>query len=137
HETSNHAAFSCTVLTVWLPTRTTGNQNHMKNRKALAERIADGIRNGDERRWGTLDDLWRLYGLTRSTGYYLIAEGKIKSRLVRFAHSRGTGRRLIDMRTVERFLQSCPTSPAKNISRRMRNAALRSAAARSGKGGHR
>jgi hypothetical protein len=96
----------------------------MKNEKTKA--LADE----GEIRWGTLDDLTRLFGLTRSAGYYLIAEGKIKSRLVRFKHSHGTGRRLIDMRSVEAFLDACPITPTKGVSRRMRNAALRSAAVR-------
>ena len=107
----------------------------MKNK--LAKPIADGIRNGDDQRWGSLDDLERLYGLSRAVGYYLIAENKIKSRLIRFKGSRGTGRRLIDLRTVESFLDSCPVMTTKGISRRMRNAAFRSAAARSVKGVHR
>ena len=106
----------------------------MKLKNKLAKQIADGVRNGDDQRWGTFDDLERLYGLSRSVGYYLIAENKVKSRLIRFKGSRGTGRRYIDLRTVEFFLDSCPVTTTKGITRRMRNAAMRSAAVRSAKG---
>ena len=101
-----------------------------KTKTKLEKQIADGIRDGSGQRWGPLDDLTRLYGITRSAAYHLIAEGKIKSRLVRFKHSRGTGRRFIDLRSVEAFLDACPITPTKGVSRRMRNAALRSVAVR-------
>ena len=100
----------------------------MKNK--LAKQIADGVRNGDDQRWGSFEDLERLYGITRSAGYFLIAEGRIKSRLIRFHGSKGTGRRLVEFRSVEAFLDSCPVTPTKGVSRRTRNAALRSAAVR-------
>ena len=108
----------------------------LKNRELLAEQLDRdyGERYGDQR-WGTFDDLERLYGLNRSVGYYLISEGEIKSRLIRFKGSRGTGRRLIDFKSVETFLDSCPTATTKGITRRMRNAAMRSAAVRSAKRG--
>jgi hypothetical protein len=106
------------------------NQNHMTKTK-LEKQIADGIANGEWQRWGTMDDLERLYGLARSMGYYLLSEGKIKSRLIRIRGSKGTGRRLIDLRSVERFIENCPVTPTKSVSRRTRNAGLRSAAVRS------
>jgi len=108
-----------------------------KTKTKLEKQIADGIRHGDDMRWGMFDDLERLYRITRSAAYYLIAEGKIKSRLIKFQGSKGTGRRLIDLRSVEAFLDSCPTTPTKGISRRMRNAAIRSAAARAAFNGRR
>ena len=101
----------------------------MKNK--LAKQIAD---NGDERRWGTLEDIERIFGFSRSTTYYLISENKIKSRLIRFAGSKGTGRRLVSLRSIDAWLESQPVATTKNISRRMRDAALRSAAVRSAKG---
>ena len=96
----------------------------MKHRTKLAKQIADAIRNGDDKKWGPLDDLEWLYGITRSAGYYLIAEGKIKSKLIKFRGSHGTGRRLVDFRSVESFLDSCPTKPTKAVSLRTRRAAL-------------
>ena len=107
----------------------------MKNKTKLATQIADGVRNGDDQRWGSLDALERLYDITRYAAYDLIAEGKIKSRLIRFKGSKGTGRRLVDFRSVEAYLDSCPVTTTKGISRRMRHAALCSAAARSVKRG--
>ena len=104
--------------------------NRMKTKTKLEKRIADGIRNGDDKRWGSLDELEHLYGITRSCGYFLIAEGKIKSRLIRFKHSKGTGRRLVDFRSVEAFLDSCPTDPTQGISRRMRTTAITGVAMR-------
>ena len=98
----------------------------MKNDKTKA------LANEGEKRWGTLDDLTRLYAITRSSAYFLISEGRIKSRLIRFKHNRGgTGRRLVDLRTVEEFLDSCPTRPTRGISRRMRTTAITGIAMRS------
>ena len=97
----------------------------MKTEKTKA--LAD---EDEKRRWGTLEDLEHLYAISRFTAYYLIAEGKIKSRILRFKYSRGTGRRFVNFASVEKFLDQCPVVPTKGVSRRMRNAAIRSAAVR-------
>jgi hypothetical protein len=66
--------------------------------------------------WGRLPDMRRCFGIKRSTAYLLINEGKIRSKLVRLAHSR-TGTRLIDFASVRDFLNGSPERPTAEISK--------------------
>jgi hypothetical protein len=87
----------------------------------------------DEILWGTFRDLERKYSIPRSSGYVLISEGLIRSKLIRHKKQRGCGRRLIDMRSVEEFLNGCPEKPTAAVRRRMLKRALASADARAAK----
>src|SRR5260370_36997103 len=81
----------------------------------------------DEILWGTFDDLERKYSIPRSSGYVLISEGLIRSKLIRHKEQRGCGRRLIGMRHVEAFVNECSlNSPAAGC-REMLSRALPSA----------
>jgi hypothetical protein len=77
--------------------------------------------------WGTFRDLERRYSIPRSSGYVLISEGLIRSKLIRHKGQRGAGRRLIDMKSVEEFLAGCPEKPSVKISREMTRRAFQSA----------
>jgi hypothetical protein len=84
----------------------------------------------DEVLWGTFRDLERKYSIARSSGYVLIQEGLIRSKLIRHKKQRGCGRRLIDMRSVEAFLNGCPEKPTAAVRRTMTRRAFQSADAR-------
>lgn len=70
--------------------------------------------------WGTFADLEHRYRIPRSTGYAHLANGDFRSKRVH-------GRRLIDMRSVEAFLNRCPERPPKKVSREMTLRAFKSA----------
>jgi hypothetical protein len=74
--------------------------------------------------WGRFSDVHRLFSLPRSTTYCLINDGVIKSKLVRRKGQRGCGIRLIDMRSVQKFIENSPEKPTKRTSDRMRETAL-------------
>lgn len=59
----------------------------------------------DEIEFGRFPDLRSRFGLARSKAYQLIAEGAIKSVVIKKRGAR-TGIRLIDMQSVRDFLQS-------------------------------
>jgi hypothetical protein len=85
--------------------------------------------------WGTFRDLERKYSIPRSSGYVLIQEGLIRSKLIRHKKQRGCGRRLIDMRSVEAFLNGCPEKPTAAVRRTMTKRAFASADKRAAKNG--
>jgi hypothetical protein len=84
----------------------------------------------DEVLWGTFRDLARKYSIPRSSGYVLIQQGAIRSKLIRHKNQRGCGRRLIDMRLVEAFLNGCPEKPTAAVRRTMIKRAVASAGKR-------
>lgn len=85
--------------------------------------------------WGTFRDLERRYSIPRSSGYVLIQQGAIRSKLIRHKGQRGCGRRLIDMKSVEEFLNGCPQKPTAAVRRTMTKRAVASADARAAKKG--
>jgi|SRR5215510_10426084 len=85
------------------------------------------IGDSDEILWGTFRDLKRKYSIPRSSGYVLIQEGAIRSKLIRHKGQRGCGRRLIDLRSVESFLNGCPDKPTAAVRRTMTKRAFASA----------
>src|SRR5262249_29461468 len=80
--------------------------------------------------WGTFNDLKRVFSIPRSTAYLLIERKLIRSRLIPSKGQRGIGRRLIDLRSVEEFLDGCPTRPTPAVRRKMKRRAEKSADAR-------
>jgi len=89
----------------------------------------------DEILWGTFRDLERKYSIPRSSGYVLIQEGLIRSKLIRHKGQRGCGRRLIDMRSVEAFLNGCPEKPTAAVRRTMTKRAFASVDKRAAQNG--
>jgi hypothetical protein len=85
--------------------------------------------------WGTFRDLERKYSIPRSSGYVLIQQGAIRSKLIRHKGQRGCGRRLIDLRSVEAFLNGCPEKPTAAVRRTMTKRAFASADKRAAKNG--
>jgi hypothetical protein len=78
----------------------------------------------DEVLWGRFSDVHRVFSLPRSTVYNLIADGVVRSRVVKRKGHRGCGIRLIDMQSVKRFVESSPAKPTKRMSDRMRETAF-------------
>jgi excisionase family DNA binding protein len=76
--------------------------------------------------WGTFDDLKNTRRISRSQAYVLLQEGAIKAKRV-------GGRRLINMRSVDEFLDSCPDHAPREVSREMMRRASRSASRRTAK----
>ena len=68
--------------------------------------------------FGRFTDLDRKFGIKRSMAYQLLAEGKIRSRILRIKPS-SNGVRLIDFDSVRRFLSGAPKKPTKQISKTM------------------
>jgi hypothetical protein len=99
------------------------------------KRVETKIGDSNEILWGTFRDLKRKYSIPRSSGYVLIAEGAIRSKLVRHKGQRGCGRRLVDMRSVEAFLNGCPEKPTAAVRRTMTKRAFASADKRAAQNG--
>jgi len=75
--------------------------------------------------WIGLSDLWR-FGLSRSTGYNLIEQGKIRSVTLR-VKGKLTGRRLIDVQSLRDHLNSLSGEVDSDLAARRREAAVESA----------
>jgi hypothetical protein len=75
--------------------------------------------------WIGLSDLWR-FGLSRSTGYNLIEQGKIRSVNLR-VKGKLTGRRLIDVQSLRDYLNSLTGEVDSELSSKRREAAVQSA----------
>jgi len=75
--------------------------------------------------WIGLSDLWR-FGLSRSTGYNLIEQGKIRSVTLR-VKGKLTGRRLIDVQSLRDHLNSLSAEVDSELSSKRREAAVQSA----------
>jgi hypothetical protein len=75
--------------------------------------------------WIGLSDLWR-FGLSRSTGYNLIEQGKIRSVNLRIK-GKLTGRRLIDVQSVRDYLNSLTGDVDSELAAKRREAAIESA----------
>jgi hypothetical protein len=62
------------------------------------------------------------YPLSRPTIYQWINRGLIESRIVQVTGERGTGKRLINVTSLERFIHNSPTKARTAIVRRKRKA---------------
>src|SRR5437667_5938794 len=82
--------------------------------------------NGDEAEieivWGSLEVATRRSSLSRGTLYNLIADGLIRSRVIRRKNARGAGHRLIDLRSLDEFIENSPSESPEKI--RKQNRAL-------------
>ncbi|RYD85073.1 MAG: hypothetical protein EOP84_03645 [Verrucomicrobiaceae bacterium] len=61
--------------------------------------------------WGDAKTVGRMTGISRSVLYRLEAEGKIRSASLR-AEGKQRGKKLFCLDSIQRFLESCVTSPA-------------------------
>ena len=80
--------------------------------------------------WNTVDQITASHGLSRNVLYKLIDEGIIQAKLVCIPGSKGRGHRLINVRSVERFIEACDTYAPAKVTRRMRQLARASVASR-------
>jgi len=72
--------------------------------------------------WGTFDVATRRSSLSRGTLYNLIADGLIRSRVIRRKNARGAGHRLIDLRSLDEFIENSPSDSPEKV--RKQNRAL-------------
>src|SRR5262249_9670987 len=72
--------------------------------------------------WASVNNVMAAYGLSRNTLYSAIAENLIKSRLVKtkIAGGQELGRRLINIASLERFIESCDIAAPTKLTRKMR-----------------
>jgi hypothetical protein len=94
----------------------------MKNTETTAHEIPRG--------WGTVRDATQRFPISHGALYVWINNGWIDSRIVPVRGQRGTGVRLIDLESVERFIRNCPTKSSMRVTRRKRMAGRASAAAK-------
>src|SRR5262249_7082012 len=83
--------------------------------------------NGDELEilWATMNIASRTRSLSRGTLYNLIKDGSIKSRVIRRPNARGAGLRLIDLASLDAFIEGCPSDIPDEVRARNRAAALK------------
>jgi len=73
--------------------------------------------------WGTFEVATRRSSLSRGTLYNLINDGLIRSRLIRRKNARGAGHRLIDLRSLDDFIENSPGDITDEVRERNRAAA--------------
>jgi hypothetical protein len=73
--------------------------------------------------WGTLPIATRRASLSRGTIYNLIRDGLIRSRVIKRKNSRGAGLRLIDLRSLDDFIENSPSEVSDEVRARNRKAA--------------
>jgi hypothetical protein len=80
--------------------------------------------------WAPVEQVIASHALSRNTLYKLIDEGVIRSKLIQVPGSKGQGHRLIDVHSLERFINSCNTHAPAKVMRLMRRLARASVASR-------
>jgi len=112
HESSDSCVF---FLTRELPDSrvSTGNSKMKQHQDGETEIL-----------WGSLDVATRRTSLSRGTLYNLIADGLIRSRVIRRKHARGAGHRLIDLRSLDEFIENSPSDVTDEVRERNRAAAI-------------
>jgi hypothetical protein len=80
--------------------------------------------------WDSVEQVIASHALSRNTLYKLIDEGVIRSKLIQVPGSKGQGHRLIDVHSLERFINSCNTHAPAKVMRLMRRLARASVASR-------
>ena len=73
--------------------------------------------------WGTFEVATKRSSLSRGTLYNLINDGLIRSRLIRRKNARGAGHRLIDLRSLDDFIENSPGDITDEVRDRNRAAA--------------
>jgi hypothetical protein len=80
--------------------------------------------------WDKVEQVIASYPLSRNTLYKLIDGGVIQSKLVQIPGSKGLGHRLINVHSLERFIEAQNTYAPARVMRRMRKLARASVASR-------
>jgi hypothetical protein len=80
--------------------------------------------------WASVEQVIASHGLSRNVLYELINERVIRAKLIQIPGSRGLGRRLVDVRSVEAFINSSDTFAPAKVMGRMRKLARASVASR-------
>jgi len=83
-----------------------------------------------DRAWVSVKRITASHSLSRNSLYKLIDEGIIRAKLVRIPGSKALGHRLINVRSVERFIESADTYAPPTVTRKMRQLARASVASR-------
>src|SRR5262245_19175483 len=73
--------------------------------------------------WGYLEVASRRSSLSRVTLYNLIADGLIRSRVIRRKNARGAGHRLVDLKSLDAFIENSPSDITDEVRARNRAAA--------------
>lgn len=73
--------------------------------------------------WCSFEVASRRSSLSRGTLYNLIADGLIRSRVIRRKNARGAGHRLIDLRSLDQFIENSPSDISDEVRKRNRAAA--------------
>jgi|SRR5215510_1305579 len=73
--------------------------------------------------WATFPIATRRASLSRGTLYNLIKDGLIKSRVIRRKNGRGAGLRLIDLKSLDEFIENSPSEVSDEVRARNRKAA--------------
>jgi hypothetical protein len=80
--------------------------------------------------WDSVEEVIASHGLSRNTLYKLIDEGVVRSKLVCIPGSKGRGFRLINLPSLERFIEASDTHAPARVMRTMRRLARASVVSR-------
>jgi hypothetical protein len=72
--------------------------------------------------WGSLEVAMKRSSLGRSTLYNLMRDGAIRSRVIKRKNARGAGHRLIDIRSLDEFIENSPSDVTPEVRARNRKA---------------
>src|SRR5262249_16009365 len=81
------------------------------------------INNLEEIRWGNFDEATRITSISRGQLYNLIHDGLIRSRVIRRKNARGSGLRLIDLNSLQEFIENSPSESPAEVRERNRGGA--------------
>src|SRR6266480_7389997 len=73
--------------------------------------------------WGSLEVASRRSSLSRGTLYNLMKDGLIRSRVIRRKNARGAGHRLIDLKSLDEFIENSPSDISDEVREKNRKAA--------------
>jgi hypothetical protein len=105
----------------------TGATNTMHKKKNDSEESSTGR---SARVWDSVEQVIASHGLSRNSLYKLIDEGVIQSKLVCIPGSRGLGHRLVNVRSLERFIEASNTHAPARVMKTMRKLTRASVASR-------
>jgi hypothetical protein len=96
----------------------------------MQQKNNDDEESRSDREWVSVPQIAASHHLSRNSIYKLIDEGVIKAKLVRIPGSKALGHRLINVRSVERFIEAQDTYAPAKVTRQMRKLARASVASR-------
>jgi hypothetical protein len=99
------------------------------------EKPKDQKSDGVVRKWITIDDAMQRYPLSRTAFYILATRGLIESRLLNVCGGPYGGKRLVDLHSIERFIENSPVRSPLRIQRKKAKAGRAGAAAKHTKHG--